>query len=117
MGLDDLFENFFGRRRREGHHKGDSGHYGGDGRDDRYRRYPGGPAPVARVVVCQSCGAENPERAKFCLECGTALRPQTVNCAQCAAEMPARAKFCPNCGAPHSQGASGAGGARFASEK
>src|SRR3972149_10151692 len=25
------------------------------------------------MVVCPSCGAENPERARFCLECGAAL--------------------------------------------
>ena len=25
------------------------------------------------MVVCPSCGTENPEAAKFCLECGTAL--------------------------------------------
>ncbi|MBA2769814.1 MAG: AAA family ATPase [Sporichthyaceae bacterium] len=26
------------------------------------------------VVVCQACGAENPERAKFCLECGVGMQ-------------------------------------------
>ena len=25
------------------------------------------------MVVCPSCGTENPAAAKFCLECGTAL--------------------------------------------
>jgi class 3 adenylate cyclase/tetratricopeptide (TPR) repeat protein len=28
------------------------------------------------VLTCPNCGEENPERAKFCLNCGTALRPE-----------------------------------------
>ncbi len=27
------------------------------------------------MIACPSCGEENPERAKFCLECGATLRP------------------------------------------
>jgi class 3 adenylate cyclase/tetratricopeptide (TPR) repeat protein len=27
------------------------------------------------MIVCPSCGEENPERARFCLNCGTALEP------------------------------------------
>ena len=27
------------------------------------------------MVVCQSCGTENPDRARFCLECGVSLEP------------------------------------------
>jgi class 3 adenylate cyclase/tetratricopeptide (TPR) repeat protein len=27
------------------------------------------------VIVCPNCGEENPERARFCLNCGTALEP------------------------------------------
>jgi len=42
-----------------------------------------------------SCGHENPPRAKFCLECGTAL---TVECLHCHAELPPNAKFCLECG-------------------
>jgi class 3 adenylate cyclase len=28
------------------------------------------------VAVCPSCGEDNPERARFCLACGTALAPE-----------------------------------------
>src|SRR6478735_3413631 len=27
------------------------------------------------MVVCPSCGTENPDRARFCLECGVSLEP------------------------------------------
>ena len=27
------------------------------------------------MAICASCGSENPERAKFCLECGERLTP------------------------------------------
>jgi class 3 adenylate cyclase/ketosteroid isomerase-like protein len=43
-----------------------------------------------------SCGHVNPERAKFCLECGAALAPR---CGSCGAEITAAAKFCGECGA------------------
>src|SRR5262249_36480601 len=46
---------------------------------------------------CQGCTAENPEHAKFCLECGAQLGRR---CAACGAELPARAKFCLECGKP-----------------
>ena len=52
------------------------------------------PAPVA-LKKCE-CGAELPEKAKFCLECGKAV-PQKHVCA-CGAELPAKAKFCLECG-------------------
>ncbi len=44
---------------------------------------------------CQTCGAENPEHARFCMSCGTALAP---SCPSCGAENPAGAKFCIECG-------------------
>src|SRR6266540_5268731 len=31
-------------------------------------------ASLGPVLVCPSCGEENPERARFCLNCGTPLR-------------------------------------------
>src|SRR5689334_2123336 len=34
------------------------------------------------MVVCAACGVENPERAKYCLECGTTLAASV--------QMPAR---------------------------
>lgn len=47
-------------------------------------------------MQCPSCQAENPEKAKFCLECGAKL---SARCAQCGAELPLNAKFCLECGA------------------
>ena len=47
-------------------------------------------------MECGSCGHENPQRAKFCLECGAGL---SLRCPGCATELPAGAKFCLECGA------------------
>ncbi|MBN1661546.1 MAG: tetratricopeptide repeat protein [Anaerolineae bacterium] len=47
-------------------------------------------------MLCPQCQAENPDQAKFCLECGTKL--QAV-CPQCGAALPPQAKFCFECGA------------------
>jgi class 3 adenylate cyclase/tetratricopeptide (TPR) repeat protein len=44
---------------------------------------------------CPACAHENPERAKFCLECGHRL---AAGCPQCGTELPAGAKFCLECG-------------------
>src|SRR4051812_43077820 len=44
---------------------------------------------------CPSCGSENPDRARFCMSCGTALSP---HCPNCGAESPPGAKFCIECG-------------------
>jgi class 3 adenylate cyclase/tetratricopeptide (TPR) repeat protein len=46
-------------------------------------------------MICTACGHENPERAKFCLQCGTRL---AAACPQCGTELPAGAKFCLECG-------------------
>ena len=48
---------------------------------------------------CPACGHENPEHAKFCSECGGALRAERV-CARCGTSNKADAKFCHECGAP-----------------
>jgi class 3 adenylate cyclase/tetratricopeptide (TPR) repeat protein/ribosomal protein L40E len=53
------------------------------------------PFPMSEGRSCQECGAENPERAQFCMSCGAALAPR---CASCGAENPAGAKFCIECG-------------------
>ncbi len=45
---------------------------------------------------CRRCRHENPDAARFCVECGARL-PAT--CASCGAELPEAAKFCPACGA------------------
>jgi ribosomal protein L40E len=46
---------------------------------------------------CTSCTADNPEHAKFCLECGAQLGHR---CSACGAKLPGRAKFCLECGKP-----------------
>jgi class 3 adenylate cyclase/tetratricopeptide (TPR) repeat protein len=46
-------------------------------------------------MKCTTCHAENPDRAKFCVECGSAFASR---CASCSAELPAGAKFCAECG-------------------
>ncbi len=47
-------------------------------------------------MQCPQCHAENPEQAKFCLECGAKLQ---AGCPQCGAALPPAAKFCFECGA------------------
>ena len=54
---------------------------------DFARRWPAPP----RSVNCPSCSHQNPERAKFCLECGQRLAGA---CPHCGTELPAGAKFC-----------------------
>jgi len=57
------------------------------------------PAAPEKIIVCQSCGAENPFGNKFCGNCGLPLKPKGINCPKCNAENPATNKFCSNCGA------------------
>ncbi|MBI3304643.1 MAG: zinc ribbon domain-containing protein, partial [Deltaproteobacteria bacterium] len=45
---------------------------------------------------CPNCETENPEGAKFCIECGTTLQNR---CPSCGFENPPRAEFCAECGA------------------
>ncbi len=44
---------------------------------------------------CPQCQAENPDQAKFCMECGAKL---LAVCPQCGAALPPQAKFCFECG-------------------
>ena len=48
---------------------------------------------------CSKCGAELPENAKFCLNCGEQVQVDdgTVICPDCGKRVP-KAKFCPECG-------------------
>src|SRR5438128_1143650 len=46
---------------------------------------------------CLSCGSENPDGAKFCIECAAPLRQR---CPRCGAENLPRAKFCGECATP-----------------
>src|SRR2546426_5745867 len=48
-------------------------------------------------MQCTSCGTENPEKAKFCIECAA---PFHKRCPQCATENPPHAKFCAECATP-----------------
>ena len=45
---------------------------------------------------CRACGHANPERTKFCVECGT---PVGARCGSCGSDVPAAVKFCGECGA------------------
>jgi len=46
-------------------------------------------------MICSACRHDNPERAKFCLECGQRM---VAACPQCGTELPPAAKFCLECG-------------------
>lgn len=50
----------------------------------------------ARLIDCPGCGAQNPQSARFCMNCGERL---VKACPQCAADLPPGANFCPECGA------------------
>src|SRR5882672_11425024 len=46
---------------------------------------------------CLSCGSDNPDGAKFCIECAAPLKQR---CPSCGAENLPRAKFCGECATP-----------------
>jgi class 3 adenylate cyclase/tetratricopeptide (TPR) repeat protein len=46
---------------------------------------------------CPRCDADTPDGARFCIECGTPLKPC---CPQCGADTLPQAKFCAECGTP-----------------
>jgi predicted ATPase/class 3 adenylate cyclase len=46
-------------------------------------------------LVCAHCGFENPENAKFCVECGAKV---AIRCPNCGKENPPTHKFCFECG-------------------
>jgi hypothetical protein len=48
-------------------------------------------------MQCPQCQHDNPDRAKFCLECGARL---LLACAACGIQLPPGAKFCLECGQP-----------------
>jgi len=47
-------------------------------------------------MECPACTTENPEGAKFCLNCGAKM---ILTCTECGTELPPGAKFCHECGA------------------
>lgn len=64
-------------------------------------------------MQCPSCGADVPDDAQFCIECGVSLHPAAtgattslprwsemlVRCGVCGADNPERATYCVRCGA------------------
>src|SRR5262245_44428774 len=48
-------------------------------------------------MQCTSCGSDNPEGAKFCIECAVPLKKR---CPSCGVENLPRAKFCAECATP-----------------
>src|SRR5580692_6095582 len=52
---------------------------------------------------CPNCHCENPDVARFCIECGNALERR---CFECGFDNPPRAKFCGRCGASLTESAS-----------
>jgi class 3 adenylate cyclase len=50
---------------------------------------------LAAMRTCATCGAENPEGARFCSNCGSPLGRTCPNCGEAIAE---EARFCSNCG-------------------
>lgn len=61
------------------------------------------PAPEKKetVIKCEKCGADLPQNAKFCLECGEKVKPAVpdgmVVCPECNKTV-VKGKFCPECG-------------------
>ncbi|MEM1534695.1 MAG: SPFH domain-containing protein [Nitrososphaerota archaeon] len=60
--------------------------------------------PPTVVILCPSCGFQNPQGAKFCSNCGKPLGPpptpqQPANKCPNGHDVPPGSKFCPECGA------------------
>ncbi|MFW9905013.1 MAG: zinc ribbon domain-containing protein [Candidatus Thorarchaeota archaeon] len=58
-------------------------------------------------MQCLNCGTTNPDSARYCFECGTALtKPLTedhsnfIFCSKCNASNPQKGRFCYECGNP-----------------
>ena len=50
------------------------------------------------VARCPECNAET-QGGKFCMECGARLLPEAT-CSRCGSTLPEKAKFCLECGTP-----------------
>lgn len=49
--------------------------------------------------ICDKCGYENPDDAKFCIECGRELvNDSNIICPKCGAKNTSDSAFCYNCG-------------------
>jgi class 3 adenylate cyclase/tetratricopeptide (TPR) repeat protein len=71
---------------------------------DGSRRLYAAKRPVPRLGAvsapsrtCGTCGAGNPDAARFCARCGARLVP---SCEHCGADLPDAARFCSSCGRP-----------------
>ena len=54
-------------------------------------------------MKCNKCGAQLPDNAKFCRECGekvTVPEIKTLFCRECGRKLEPGSKFCPGCGSP-----------------
>jgi ribosomal protein L40E len=49
-------------------------------------------------MKCKQCGTENPEEARFCMECGMELEKEAETCPSCGTLNPPNSKFCNECG-------------------
>src|SRR4051812_27508403 len=49
------------------------------------------------MAACANCAAQNPDGAKFCMECGSKLE---LRCPQCSTPYNDGQKFCMECGTP-----------------
>lgn len=49
------------------------------------------------IMKCKSCGCDNPDPAKFCINCGKRLEAE-VTCPKCGCKNKGAAKFCNECG-------------------
>jgi hypothetical protein len=59
----------------------------------------GGGVPSApETFPCERCQAPNPEHARFCNQCGTALKNRV--CPGCGAALAPTTRFCSECGKP-----------------
>jgi ribosomal protein L40E len=47
-----------------------------------------------KAMRCQNCSAENPQGAKFCIQCAA---PFQRRCQKCGSENPPEARFCAQC--------------------
>ncbi len=48
-------------------------------------------------MVCSKCQTQNPDNARFCMNCGA---PLAQHCANCQSDLAPGARFCSNCGQP-----------------
>lgn len=55
------------------------------------------PRPSSDGCKCSACGNVNPDKSKFCLNCGNPIS-KTVSCPSCGCELKPGAKFCMDCG-------------------